>query len=160
MTDDAVEKLYRRLREQLSGLLSGETDAIANAANMAALLYLELDDINWVGFYFLRAGELVVGPFQGSPACVRITIGKGVCGTVAESGTTLVVEDVDKFDGHIVCDVASRSEIAIPLIANDRLIGVLDVDAPSVARFSDADRAGLEALAAVYLDASDTTTVT
>ena len=157
MTEDSAEKQYRRLREQLAGLLSGETDAIANAANMAAFLYMELDDINWAGFYFLRGGELVVGPFQGRPACVRIALGKGVCGTAAEKRTTLVIEDVDQFDGHIVCDIASRSEIAIPLIANDQLVGILDIDAPSVGRFSDADRDGLEALAGVYLEASDIT---
>lgn len=150
---------YPRLREQLTGLLSGERDPIANGANMAALLYMELEDINWVGFYFLRSGELVVGPFQGGPACVRIALGNGVCGTAAETRTSQLVEDVDRFEGHIVCDTASRSEVVVPLLSGDRLIGVLDVDAPSAGRFTEKDREGLEALAAIYLEHSDTSSI-
>jgi GAF domain-containing protein len=150
---------YASLAEELSGLLSGESDLIANAANTAALLFDALPDINWAGFYFLRMGanaesELVVGPFQGKPACVRIPLGKGVCGTAAATRKTLVVRDVHEFPGHIACDAASQSEIVVPLIEDDTLLGVLDIDSPSLARFDDADRRGIERLAAIFVTAS------
>jgi len=150
---------YAALADELRGLLAGERDQIANAANTTALLFDALPDINWLGFYFLRPGtggvELVVGPFQGKPACVRIPLGKGVCGTAAATRTTLVVPDVDAFPGHIVCDGASRSEIVIPLIKGGSLVGVLDIDSPKPARFDDADRRGLEHLSAIFLAAGE-----
>lgn len=145
---------YANLADELAGLLAGETDPVANAANTAALLFDALPDINWAGFYFLKQGELVVGPFQGKPACVRIGLGKGVCGTAAQQRRTLVVPDVDSFPGHIACDTASRSEIVIPLLANDLLWGVLDIDSATLARFDEVDRAGLERVAAVFVGAS------
>ncbi len=143
---------YPELRAQLSGLLDGEPDLIANAANTAALLYHSLPDVNWVGFYFLKDGELVLGPFQGKPACVRIPIGKGVCGAAAERRQSIVVPDVDAFPGHIACDTASRSELVVPLMKNGALIGVLDLDSPTPGRFGEDDRAGCESLAAIYLE--------
>jgi len=136
--------LYSDLEASLRSLLDGETDALANLANAAALLGETLDAINWCGFYLLKDGELVLGPFQGKPACVRIPVGKGVCGTAAERRETLVVPDVLAFPGHIACDAASRSEIVVPILAAGRLVGVLDVDAPAPDRFDDEDRAGLE----------------
>jgi L-methionine (R)-S-oxide reductase len=136
--------LYRDLSAALGSLLHGETDALANLANAAGLLAQALDRVNWCGFYLLRGDDLVLGPFQGKPACVRIPLGQGVCGTAAARRETLVVPDVLVFPGHIACDAASRSEIVIPLVANDRLVGVLDVDAPEPARFDEEDRAGLE----------------
>ena len=145
---------YRRLAEELHGLLSGESDLIANAANTSALLFDCLPDVNWAGFYLLKAGELVVGPFQGKPACVRIALGKGVCGTAAARRETLVVPDVYEFPGHIACDAASRSEIVIPLTVNDALLGVLDLDSPEVARFDVDDRIGLERLASIFIECS------
>jgi L-methionine (R)-S-oxide reductase len=150
---------YASLAEELNGLLAGEADTVANAANTAALLFDVLPDINWAGFYFLRAregldSELVVGPFQGKPACVRIPLGKGVCGTAAATRKTIVVRDVHEFPGHIACDAASRSEIVVPLIHGDRLLGVLDIDSPLLARFDDADRRGIERLAAIFVAGS------
>jgi L-methionine (R)-S-oxide reductase len=145
---------YASLASELTALLASETDRVANAANTAALLFDALPDINWAGFYFLRGSELVVGPFQGKPACVRIGLGKGVCGTAAQQRRTLVVADVDSFPGHIACDAASRSEIVIPLLANDLLWGVLDIDSPTPARFDDVDRVGLERVAAIFVGAS------
>jgi L-methionine (R)-S-oxide reductase len=142
---------YARLALELSGLLAGESDLIANAANTVALIFDAVPRINWVGFYFLKGGELVVGPFQGKPACVRIALGRGVCGTAAARRTTLVVADVNTFAGHIACDSASRSEIVIPLLLNDTLLGVLDVDSPERDRFDPTDQRGLEALAAIFL---------
>lgn len=144
---------YARLAEALASLLAGERDLTANAANAAALIFDALPDINWAGFYFLKQGELVVGPFQGRPACTRIPIGKGVCGTAAAQRKTLVVPDVHEFPGHIACDTASQSEIVIPLIAGERLLGVLDVDSPKLARFDELDARGLEQLAAVFVSA-------
>ncbi len=147
--------LYRELASQLDGLLAGEPDAIANAANTAALIFTSLPDLNWAGFYFLRgAHELVLGPFQGKPACVRIALGKGVCGTAAAERRSVVVPDVHAFPGHIACDAASRSELVVPLLRGDAVIGVLDLDSPVPDRFDDRDRAGIEALAAIYLAAS------
>jgi len=146
--------IYQELRAQLSGLLDGEPDLIANAANTAALLYHSLPDVNWVGFYFLKGGELVLGPFQGKPACVRIAIGKGVCGAAAERQQSIVVPDVDAFPGHIACDAASRSELVVPLLENGTVIGVLDLDSPIHRRFDEDDRAAFEDLAAIYVAAS------
>lgn len=145
-------ELYHELREQLASLLEGERDAIANAANTSALLFDILPDVNWVGFYFLKGDELVLGPFQGKPACVRIPMGKGVCGTAAIRREPLVVPDVHAFPGHIACDSASNSELVIPLTKNGALIGVLDLDSPLLRRFDDADRVGCESVAAVFLD--------
>ncbi len=148
---------YAGLAEELRGLLAGERDLIANAANTAALLFDALPAINWAGFYFLReragsTAELVVGPFQGKPACVRIPIGKGVCGTAASRRSTIVVADVHEFPGHIACDAASRSEIVIPLLRDGALLGVLDIDSPEVARFDAEDRIGLERIAGLFID--------
>jgi L-methionine (R)-S-oxide reductase len=143
---------YARLAEELGGLLRGESDFIANAANTAALIFDAVPDLNWAGFYFLKRAELVVGPFQGRPACVRIALGKGVCGTAAVERRTIIVPDVEAFPGHIACDAASRSEIVIPLIAAGKLLGVLDVDSPRLARFDQGDARGLERLAALFLD--------
>ena len=143
---------YSELAVQARGLLHGERDRIANAANFAALVYHALPDLNWAGFYFFDGDELVVGPFQGRPACVRIALGKGVCGTAAATRETQVVADVDAFPGHIPCDSASRSEIVVPLYDGERLIGVWDVDSPKLARFDAADRAGMERLADIFVD--------
>jgi L-methionine (R)-S-oxide reductase len=151
VTNNKAE-LYQELRSQLSGLLDGEPDSIANAANTAALLYHSLPDVNWVGFYFLKGGELVLGPFQGKPACVRIPVGKGVCGTAAERRESVLVPDVHAFPGHIACDTASRSELVVPLVKDGALIGVLDLDSPMTGRFGEDDRAGCESLAATYLE--------
>ena len=150
----AVDKpaLYRELADQARGLLHGERDRTANAANFAALVYHALPDLNWAGFYFFDGSELVVGPFQGKPACVRIAIGKGVCGTAAATRRTQLVADVEAFPGHIPCDSASRSEIVVPLHDGDRLIGVWDVDSPKLARFDADDRAGMEQLAGIFID--------
>ena len=143
---------YRELADQARGLLHGERDRTANAANLAALVYHALPDLNWAGFYFFDGAELVVGPFQGKPACVRIAIGKGVCGTAAARRETQVVADVDAFPGHIPCDSASRSEIVVPLFDGERLIGVWDVDSPMLARFDAEDRAGMERLAGLFVE--------
>jgi GAF domain-containing protein len=147
--------LYSSLAAQLRSLLEGETDFIANAANFAALLYHSLPDVNWVGFYFLRDNELVLGPFQGQPACVRIGMGKGVCGTAAEQRQTIMVDNVHDFPGHIACDSASNSEIVVPLIKQQRLLGVLDLDSPSFARFDNDDAQGLNELAEIFVTVSD-----
>jgi len=143
--------LYRQLVEELRGLIAGEPDWIANLANSAALIYHSLPDLNWAGFYLLKDGELVVGPFQGKPACVRIALGKGVCGTAAAQRKTQVVRDVHEFPGHIACDSASNSEIVVPLIKNGAVIGVLDLDSPKLARFDEEDRTGLETFVAALL---------
>ncbi|HTI80178.1 MAG TPA: GAF domain-containing protein [Acetobacteraceae bacterium] len=141
------QALYRELAVELGGLLADEPDFVANAANAAAAIYYSLPDLNWAGFYFLRGRELVLGPFQGRPACVRIPVGKGVCGTAAADRRTILVEDVEAFPGHIACDVASRSELVVPLFAGDLLTGVLDLDSPLVGRFDMGDQVGCEALA-------------
>ncbi|MGY6553766.1 MAG: GAF domain-containing protein [Wenzhouxiangella sp.] len=143
---------YGRLVAQARALLSGQTHAIANAANLSALIFHELPDLNWAGFYFLEGDTLIVGPFQGKPACVLIPLGKGVCGTAAATRQTQRVADVHAFDGHIACDAASESEIVVPLIRGDVVIGVLDIDSPIADRFSLEDQAGIEALAGVYID--------
>lgn len=142
---------YSRLASELASLLSGEQDPIARAANTAALIFGALPDINWAGFYFLRDGQLIVGPFQGKPACTRIPLGQGVCGTAAARRETIIVPDVQEFPGHIVCDSASRSEIVIPLLAAETVLGVLDIDSPSTARFDSVDAHGLERLVATFL---------
>jgi L-methionine (R)-S-oxide reductase len=146
---------YRELQQQLAALFAGERNGLANAANMSALLYEALPNLNWAGFYFLQAGELVLGPFQGRVACVRIALGRGVCGTAAERRETLIVPDVNAFPGHIACDAASRSEIVIPLIKDGRLLGVLDIDSPQIARFDQEDGVGLNAAAALLVQSSD-----
>jgi L-methionine (R)-S-oxide reductase len=146
---------YREIAAQLKALLEGETDGLANAANMAALLWQTLPDLNWAGFYFARGQELVLGPFQGKVACVRIAMGRGVCGTAAVGRRTVVVPDVREFPGHIACDAASRSEIVVPLVKGATLVGVLDLDSPVAARFERVDAVGLEALAQIWLEASD-----
>ena len=151
----AKQAVYRELKAQLSGLFADERDGLANAANTAAVLYHGLSDLNWAGFYFLRAGVLVLGPFQGKAACVRIAPGSGVCGTAAERRETVIVADVHAFPGHIACDADSRSEIVIPLVQGGRLLGVLDLDSPSLARFDDEDRVGLSAIAELLLESSD-----
>ena len=143
--------VYGELADQLRGLIAGEPDLIANTANMAALLYHALPEVNWAGFYFAREGELVLGPFQGKPACVRIAWGKGVCGTAAARGTAILVPDVDAFPGHIACDEASRSELAVPVVAEDRVVAILDLDSPRLSRFDEADRAGCERLVSILL---------
>lgn len=145
---------YEQLATQLHGLLAGETDPIANAANTAALIFDALPQVSWAGFYFLRGGELIVGPFQGKPACVRIALGHGVCGAAAAKRTTLIVPDVNAFPGHIACDTASQSEVVVPLISADRVAGVLDLDSPRLARFDEVDARGLERLAAIFAQAS------
>ena len=143
---------YRDLAAQLAALLASETDRLANAANMAALIYHGLPDLNWAGFYFRQGAELVLGPFQGKPACVRIAIGRGVCGIAAARAATVVVPDVHDFPGHIACDPVSRSELVVPLIEGGRVSGMLDLDSPLLARFDEADREGCERLVALFLD--------
>lgn len=140
---------YKELNARLGGLIRGVPHFIANLANASALLYETLDDVNWAGFYLLEGETLVLGPFQGRPACIEIPLGKGVCGTAAVRGETVLVEDVHKFPGHIACDSASNSEIVIPLRNGGLLVGVLDIDSPSLARFDGSDRNGLEAFAAL-----------
>ncbi len=144
-------ELYDQLAAQLSSLLAGERDLIANAANFSSLIFHSLPDLNWAGFYFSKDDELVLGPFQGKLACVRIRIGQGVCGTAAARRATTIVPNVHEFPGHIACDSASNSEIVVPLIKKDELIGVLDLDSPILARFDEADAEGLQSLAAILI---------
>lgn len=146
---------YREVNGQLAAVVAGESNGLANAANMAAILWQSLPDVNWAGFYFLRGGELVLGPFQGKVACVRIAMGKGVCGAAGERRETVIVPDVHMFPGHIACDAASRSEIVVPLIQDGRLLGVLDLDSPSPARFDRDDASGLAEAVAILLRHSD-----
>jgi len=141
--------MYRDLQSALEGLVAGETDAVANMANAAALIWETLPDVNWVGFYRNIGGELVLGPFQGRPACIRIAFGSGVCGVAAETRQVQRVEDVNAFPGHIACDSASASEIVVPLIRDGELLGVLDIDSPKTARFSEEDEAGCVRLGAI-----------
>ena len=145
--------LYADVIAQTRALLEGERDAIANFANTTSLLYHSLPDLNWVGFYLLKDGELVVGPFQGKPACVRIPLGKGVCGTAAARRVTVIVKNVHEFDGHIACDSASNSEIVVPLLRGNELLGVLDLDSPKFERFDAEDQAGLEKVVAEVIRA-------
>jgi GAF domain-containing protein len=149
---------YRDLNQQLAGLLTGERDFIANAANLAALVYLMVPDLNWAGFYLLRGNDLLLGPFQGKPACVRIPVWptpRGVCGAAAFHRSTQLVPNVHDFPGHIACDSASNSEIVVPLVVQGKVLGVLDIDSPTLHRFDDADRAGFEMLVATFLQMTD-----
>jgi L-methionine (R)-S-oxide reductase len=146
---------YRELHGQLTALFAGERDGLANAANLSAVLYAGLPDLNWCGFYFLQERELVLGPFQGRVACVRIGMGQGVCGTAAERRETVIVRDVHAFPGHIACDAASRSEIVVPMIQDGRVLGVLDLDSPLEARFDEEDSVGLNGLVTLLLLCSD-----
>lgn len=148
-------ELYRDLRVALEALTDGEPDAVANMANAAALIWQYLPDLNWAGFYRLVDGELVLGPFQGKPACVRIAVGRGVCGTAVAQRRTMLVEDVHAFADHIACDAASRSELVVPLVRGDRILGVIDLDSPLPARFDLDDQRGVEAVAQIYVKASD-----
>lgn len=143
---------YAQLVAQAGALIQGEPDRVANAANLAALVYHALPDLNWVGFYFYDGAELVVGPFQGLPACVRIALDKGVCGAAARTRQTQRVADVEAFPGHIACDAASRSELVVPLVHDGALVGVFDLDSPRVNRFDEQDQQGLEAIAQVFLE--------
>jgi GAF domain-containing protein len=147
----AKPELYRDLTAQLEALIEGESDRVANAANLAALVFHGLPDLNWAGFYFTQGDELVLGPFQGRPACVRIAWGSGVCGTAAARGETVLVPDVHAFPGHIACDPVSQSELVVPLIEDGRVTGVLDLDSPKRARFDTEDQAGCEALVRAFL---------
>ena len=154
-TSATKSELYSNLSVQLRALLEGERDAIANMANMASLLFYSLPDLNWVGFYLLKNSELVLGPFQGKPACVRIGLGSGVCGTAAKRRETIMVDNVHDFPDHIACDSASNSEIVVPLVAGEQLIGVLDLDSPSLSRFDEEDAAGLNELVEIFVKATD-----
>ena len=147
--------LLSELLSQARALLAGERDATANAANLAALVFHTLPDLNWAGFYWMKQGQLVLGPFQGKPACVRIAIGAGVCGAAARDKRTVVVEDVHRFPGHIACDSASNSEVVVPLVRDGKVLGVFDLDSPGTRRFDEEDARALEALVAIYLEASD-----
>ncbi|WP_144631393.1 GAF domain-containing protein [Bordetella genomosp. 13] len=153
---DSKPQLYAELASQMRGLLDGEHDLIANAANFSALVWQAVPDINWSGFYLYDGAELVLGPFQGKPACVRIALSRGVCGAAASTRQTQVVPDVHEFPGHIACDAASRSEIVVPLVRDGELIGVWDVDSPVPGRFDDADRQGMEALCAIFINSLGT----
>lgn len=146
---------YELMARQLRSLLEGERDAVANMANMSALLFDVLEGVNWAGFYLWKGDALLLGPFQGKPACIRIPYGRGVCGTAAKERKTQLVSDVHSFAGHIACDSASRSEIVIPLMQGERLLGVLDIDSPKLARFDKEDQAGLERLSDILLNACD-----
>ena len=149
------KELYQLLIRQILALFNGEPDFIANAANLSSLLFHSLSDVNWVGFYLIKGDELVLGPFQGRVACVRITIGKCVCGTAALSKKTIVVDNVHEFEGHIACDSASNSEIVVPLLKDGSVIGVLDIDSPVFNRFDQEDREGLERIVGVFLEKSE-----
>ncbi|MEH6393775.1 GAF domain-containing protein [Pseudoalteromonas sp.] len=145
------QEFYQSLVKQTESLITGEPNIIANMANISALLFTSLDDVNWAGFYLIDSPtELVLGPFQGNPACIRIPVGKGVCGTAAATAQTQLVEDVHAFAGHIACDAASNSEIVIPIHKNGEVFAVLDIDSPSIARFDADDKLGLEALVACF----------
>ena len=147
------KQLYQDLAAQAQALMSGESNLIANLANLSALLFNQLPDVNWAGFYLYDGNELVLGPFQGQPACIRIPMNRGVCGTAAATGETLVVEDVHAFSGHIACDAASNSEIVVPIFDKDELIGVLDIDSPSLSRFDSEDKEGAVVLVNLLCEA-------
>ena len=136
-------KMYQRITAQVNALIESEPDLIANLANISALLKLELEDINWVGFYLLKNDELVLGPFQGNPACFRIPVGRGVCGTAISENRVQRIEDVHQFEGHIACDAQSNSELVIPFSVNNQLVGVIDIDSPTIGRFSEVDEKGM-----------------
>jgi len=152
---ESPAELLASLAEQARALLAGERDATANSANLAALIYHTLPDVNWAGFYWMKGGELVLGAFQGKPACVRIALGRGVCGTAAAERRTIVVPDVDKFPGHIACDSASRSEVVVPIMRAGAVLGVLDIDSPSAARFDEEHARALERVVADFIQATD-----
>lgn len=154
-TGTGKAELYRELAQSLDGLLAGERDLIANAANTAALVFTSVPDLNWAGFYFLQGHELVLGPFQGNPACTRIAVGRGVCGTAVSSKQTMLVPDVHAFADHIACDNASLSELVVPLFSGGEIVGVLDLDSPSQARFDQDDQTGIETLARIFTEATD-----
>ncbi len=144
------QKQYDLINAQVQALIAGESDMIANMANIAAVLFNNLEQVNWAGFYLYKEEQLVLGPFQGQPACIRIPIGKGVCGTAASRQQTIVVKDVHEFVGHIACDAVSNSEVVVPIVVKDKLMGVLDIDSPITARFDDDDRKGLEMLVSIF----------
>jgi len=148
-------EFYQDLAAQLTGLLGDERDRIANAANMSAFLFMSVPDLNWAGFYFMQDDGLIVGPFQGKPACVRIAVGDGVCGTAVKEARTILVENVHEFPGHIACDAGSESELVVPLFKNGEIIGVLDLDSPRLSRFDAEDQAGMETLAEIFVAASE-----
>ena len=149
---ESKTEIYSNLASQLRSLFEGERDFIANAANLSALLYHSLPNLNWAGFYIHKSDELVLGPFQGKPACVRIAMGKGVCGTAAQERQTILVDNVHEFPGHIACDSESNSEIVLPLVKDGELLGVLDLDSPVLGRFDEEDARGLNELADIFLD--------
>jgi L-methionine (R)-S-oxide reductase len=151
----AGSEIYRALETEFAAVLAGERDWLANLANAAAILFHSIPDLNWAGFYLFKDGQLVLGPFQGKPACMRIALARGVCGAAATARRTIVVPDVHQFAGHIACDSASNSEIVVPLLLHDRLLGVMDLDSPTVGRFTDADARGLESIARVIVAACD-----
>lgn len=155
ISHDSKPALYAELYAQARALFEGERDATANAANLAALLFHQMPDLNWAGFYRMKGGGLVLGAFQGKPACVRIALGRGVCGTAARERRTVVVPDVNAFPGHIACDSASRSEVVVPVMRGGEVLGVLDLDSPSLGRFDGDDARGLERLVALYVASSD-----
>ena len=151
----STAELLHGLREQARALLEGERDPVANAANLSSLIFHTLPDLNWAGFYWMKGGELVLGPFQGKPACVRIAVGRGVCGTAVKERRTIVVPDVDEFPGHIACDSASRSEVVVPIVRGGQVLGVLDIDSPVLARFDEEHARALEELVADFVQATD-----
>jgi len=158
VTTSSKPEFYSDLNKQLGGLLAGERDLMANSANFSSLVYLMLEDLNWAGFYFLRGNDLLLGPFQGKPACVRIPVKpapRGVCGNAAFHHRTFVVDNVHEFPGHIACDSASNAEIVIPLIVDGVVLGVFDIDSPKLSRFDDDDRTGLEAIVTTFIAATD-----
>jgi GAF domain-containing protein len=146
---------YKTLLESAAALIKGESDAVANMANLSALIYNNIPNLNWAGFYIFKNGQLVLGPFQGKPACIRLFLGKGVCGTAAQNKETLIVPDVHKFAGHIACDGASNSEIVVPIIRNDRLFGVLDIDSPLKERFGAEEKEFFEGIVKIFCKESD-----
>ena len=146
---------YRTIARQLESLLEGERDFLANSANTSALVYELVGDLNWAGFYFRQGDELVLGPFQGRGACVRIPMGRGVCGTAAARAESVLVENVHQFEGHIACDAASNAELVVPVLEDGQVVGVFDLDSPTVGRFDDEDRAGIEEIVRIYQRATD-----
>jgi GAF domain-containing protein len=150
---DSKQSLYQEIAQQAQSLLADERDLIANMANLSALLYMRLDNINWAGFYLLKGDELVLGPFQGKPACIRIPIGKGVCGTAAQRGEVQLIDDVHKFTGHIACDTQSKAEVVLPFYRKDVLLGVMDIDSPRIGRFDQDDVDGLKNLINILQEA-------
>jgi len=155
MTTEQREKNYKALYDSMKALIDNERDWIANMANVSSLLYHHLENVNWVGFYLMRDGELVLGPFQGKPACIRIEVGSGVCGTAVKEKKAIIVDDVDQFKGHIACDTDSKSEIVIPLVKNGEIIGVLDIDSPLLNNFNEVDKIYLEKMVRYLIETSN-----